>query len=155
QPGSLVQNASTGQQAAPLLTLVRSDIVTVVMRVPDNAAPYVRPGTEAIIRIDELPGVLIKARVTRREPSIQNRDRRMRVEVDLFNGSRRRLATLTARCVSTWLAPLAAAGLDPVAGFTASSFRVASRAAWVTDARSVDDPFPLVFNKTDLFGLVG
>ena len=45
-PGSFVQNASTGHPTA-LVTLERTDIVTVVMRVPDNVAPFVKMGTEA------------------------------------------------------------------------------------------------------------
>jgi HlyD family secretion protein len=86
-PGSFVQNASTGHPT-PVLTLERTDIVTVVMRVPDNFAPFVTPGTEAIIELDALPGVKIHGKVTRFPPSLEtaSRDRTMRIEVDLWNG---------------------------------------------------------------------
>jgi multidrug resistance efflux pump len=86
-PGSFVQNASTGQPT-PMLTLERSDIVTVVMNVPDNYAAYVAPGTEAVIRLDSLPGIKIHGKVTRFAPSVATaaHDRTMRVEVDLWNG---------------------------------------------------------------------
>jgi HlyD family secretion protein len=85
-PGSFVQNAST-RQATPMLTLERSDIVTVVMNVPDNYATYVSPGTEAIIQMDAIPGVKIIGKVTRFAPSLitSSHDRTMRVEVDLWN----------------------------------------------------------------------
>jgi multidrug resistance efflux pump len=58
--GTFVQNASTGH-SEPLLTVARSDIVTLTMKVPDNAAPYVTCDTEAVIQLDELPGVVIRS----------------------------------------------------------------------------------------------
>lgn len=87
-PGSFVQNASTGHPT-PVLSLERTDIVTVVMRVPDNYAPFVTAHTEAIIELDSLPGLKIHGRVTRFAPSLVTaaHDRTMRVEVDLWNGT--------------------------------------------------------------------
>lgn len=87
-PGSFVQSATTGHPT-PLLSLQRTDIVTVTMRVPDNFAPYVMPGTEAILELDALRGVKIRGAVTRFAPSLLNdaNDRTMRVEVDLWNRS--------------------------------------------------------------------
>jgi multidrug efflux pump subunit AcrA (membrane-fusion protein) len=86
-PGSFVQNAATGQTDA-LLTIERTDIVTVYMKLPNNYAPYVDRGTEAVIEMGELPGQLIHGKVTRFSPSLRETDRTMRVEVDLYNGSR-------------------------------------------------------------------
>ena len=63
QPGMLVQNASAGRPEA-LLKVARTDVVTLVMKVPDNYAPYVTTGTEAVVHIDQLPGVLIRGKVT-------------------------------------------------------------------------------------------
>ncbi len=85
-PGSFVQNASTGNPTA-ILTLERTDIVTVFMRVPDNFAPFVTAGTEAIIELDSLPGIKIHGKVTRFAPSLVTaaHDRTMPVEVDLWN----------------------------------------------------------------------
>jgi multidrug resistance efflux pump len=85
-PGSFVQNASTGH-VTPMLTLERSDIVTAVMRVPDNYAPHITPGTEAILTLDAMPGLKIHGKVTRFAPSLvtEAHDRTMRVEVDLWN----------------------------------------------------------------------
>jgi HlyD family secretion protein len=88
-PGSFVQNASTGHPT-PVLTLVRSDIVTVVMRVPDNFAPFVTTGTEAIFEPDNNPNIRIRGKVTRISKSLMtaSRDRTEAVEMDLWNGSR-------------------------------------------------------------------
>ncbi len=87
-PGFFVQNAGSGQ-ATPLLTIHRNDIVTVVMRLPDNFAPYVTPETEAIFETPSLPGVKIRGKVTRYPPSLvtPEKDRTMLVEVDLWNRS--------------------------------------------------------------------
>jgi multidrug resistance efflux pump len=88
-PGFFVQNAGNGH-ATPLLTIQRNDIVTVVMRVPDNFAPFVTPETEAVFETPSLPGVKIHGKVTRFPPSLSNpeHDRTMIVEVDLWNGSK-------------------------------------------------------------------
>ena len=87
-PGTFVQNATTAH-TEPLLTVVRDDIVTVYMKVPDKFAAYVNPDTEAIIQMDLLPGLVIHGKVTRYSSSLDNpeHDRTMRVEVDLYNGS--------------------------------------------------------------------
>jgi multidrug resistance efflux pump len=88
-PGSFVHNAATANRAEPLLTVERTDIVTVYMKVPDKYAPYVSKDTEAVIEMTDLPGELIRGKVTRFIPSLQTpeHDRTMRVEVDLYNGS--------------------------------------------------------------------
>jgi multidrug resistance efflux pump len=82
-PGSLVR---VGQL---VLTVQRTDIVTVTMKVPDTFASYVSPDTEAIIELSKLPGQLIHGKVTRFSPSLQTaeNDHTMLVEVDLYNGT--------------------------------------------------------------------
>lgn len=84
-PGSFVQNATTGSSET-LISVSRIDLLTVVAQFPDNAAPYIAEGTQAIIQIEDLSGDAIFAKVTRFSPTIQNSDRTIRVEVDLFNG---------------------------------------------------------------------
>ncbi len=88
-PGHFVQNASDGQ-TTPLLIIQRQDIVTVVVRVPDNFAPYITPNTEAIFETPSLPGVKIHGKVTRYPTSLVNpeKDRTMLVEIDLWNKSK-------------------------------------------------------------------
>jgi hypothetical protein len=87
-PGSFVQNSATGR-TDPMLTVARTDIVTVYMKLPDSYAPYVTRDTEAVIEMGELPGWRIRGKITRYSPSLQTpeHDRTMRVEVDLFSGS--------------------------------------------------------------------
>jgi multidrug resistance efflux pump len=87
-PGTFVHNAATAR-TEPLLTIVRDDIVTVYMKVPDTYANFVTADTEAAIQMSNLPGVEIRGKVTRFAPTIDNpeHDRTMRVEVDLYNGS--------------------------------------------------------------------
>ncbi len=87
--GATVQKADTGRPE-PLLIIERQDIVTVVMRVPDNYATYITPDTEAIFETPSLPGVKIHGKVTRYPTSLVNpeHDRTMVVEIDLWNDSR-------------------------------------------------------------------
>ncbi len=88
-PGTFIQNAASGD-SEPLFTVIRNDIVTVFMKVPDTYANFVSRDTEASIQMNSLPpGVEIRGKVTRFTPSIDNpaHDRTMRVEVDLYNGS--------------------------------------------------------------------
>jgi len=97
-PGSFVQNATTAR-TEPLLRVERTDIVTVYMQLPDVYAPYVTGDTNAIIEMSALPGVAIKGKVTRFTPSLQtpSKDRTMRVEVDLYNGTEEEYQKLLAR----------------------------------------------------------
>jgi multidrug resistance efflux pump len=83
-PGKFVQNSSTALTEA-LLSLARIDIVTVVAKVPDNAAPFISRDTPVEVQIDQLPGAVVQAKVTRFSPSIENTDRTMHVEIDLLN----------------------------------------------------------------------
>jgi multidrug resistance efflux pump len=138
QPGQLVQDASAGRSES-LLKIDRRDIVTLVMKVPDDSAPYVTRGTEAIVQIDQLPGVLIRGKVTRLAPSILNKDRTLRVEVDLFNGPPAAFWRFAARAVGTWMAPLGATN-----AFQTAMISNAVREVWSMDARSVTDPFPML-----------
>jgi multidrug efflux pump subunit AcrA (membrane-fusion protein) len=97
-PGDFVQNAATAN-TEPLLTVVRDDIVTIYMKVPDKFAPLVNPSTRAFIQLDLLPGLVIEGKVTRYSPSLDNpeHDRTMRVEVDLYNGTAAEFQAFLAR----------------------------------------------------------
>jgi multidrug resistance efflux pump len=106
-PGSFVQNASTGQSET-LISVGRTDLVTVVADFPDNAAPFIRDGIPATIELDDLPDVAITGKVTRHSPAVRASDRTMRVEVDLFNGNPDEFAPFAAKALSANLAPLIA-----------------------------------------------
>lgn len=75
----------------PILTVERTDIVTVTMKVPDTFASYVNQNTDAIIEMSELPGQAIHAKVTRQVPSLETKtnDHTMLVLVDLHNGTQK------------------------------------------------------------------
>ena len=89
----------------PILTVERTDIVTVAMKVPDTFAPYVRVGldpkdnTDAVIEMSELPGQAIHAKVTRMVPSLETKtnDHTMLVLVDLYNGTQKQYEDFIAR----------------------------------------------------------
>lgn len=84
-PGAFVQNASSGK-TTPLLTVVRTDRVTLVMWVPEKDAPLVTKDAEAVIRLDALSDRSLRARVTRLSRWLDpEKSRDMRVEVDLDN----------------------------------------------------------------------
>lgn len=93
-PGSFVQNATTGTSDV-LISIAKVDLVTVSAKFPDTIAPSIANGMPALVRIDDLPGVSIPAKVTRFAPTLQNADRTLRVEVDLFNGDEADYARLT------------------------------------------------------------
>ena len=83
-PGRFVANATTGA-SEPLMTVARTDLVTVVMKAPDVAAPFITPTTEVSIEFSQLPGVAVRGSVTRFSPVIDQADRTMRIEVDVCN----------------------------------------------------------------------
>lgn len=93
-PGSFVQNATTGTSDV-LISIAKVDLVTVSAKFPDSIAPSIENGMPALVTIDDLPGVSISAKVTRFAPTLQNADRTLRVEVDLFNGDEADYARLT------------------------------------------------------------
>jgi len=92
-PGSFLR---IGDQ---VLTVERTDIITVAMKVPDTFAPYVTEDTDAFIEMSELPGQAIQAKVTRKVPSLETKsnDHTMLVLVDLFNGTQKEYDDFVAR----------------------------------------------------------
>jgi len=95
-PGMFVQNATSGA-SDPLLTVARTDLITVRMKLPDVASPFVSRDTDVEVTIDDLPGLTIRGKVTRLAPAIEEGDRTMRVEMDIFNGTPTELQALNAR----------------------------------------------------------
>jgi len=86
-PGAFVTGALVLQGPTPVLTIVRTDIVTVGMRVPDTVAAMVGPDTEAELRLEAVSGGPIRCRLSRIAPSLGTADRTRLVEVDLWNGT--------------------------------------------------------------------
>jgi multidrug efflux pump subunit AcrA (membrane-fusion protein) len=135
--GTFVQNA-TSSTTEPLVTVARTDVVTVVTRLPDNVAPFVTRDTRVLVQLDELPGVLLEGRVTRFAPSVMNQDRTMRVEVDLFNGGAAEYGKFLGEYFAGQFA--AAAADSPLA---AVELAAAGRDQLGSRLKSISDPLPL------------
>ncbi len=84
-PGSFVQNASTGNPSA-MLRVVRTDWVTIVVWVPEKDAPFISKKTEAHVQLDALGDRPIRTRVSRYSHWLDpDKSRDMRVEIDIDN----------------------------------------------------------------------
>jgi HlyD family secretion protein len=95
--GHFVQPANSGTTstaAEPLFVVMRTDIIRVVVQVPEYDAPLVRDGAEAIVRLQAYPGQEIKCKVTRSSWALDNDSRTDRVELFLDNPD---LFTLTEK----------------------------------------------------------
>ncbi|HYH66318.1 MAG TPA: efflux RND transporter periplasmic adaptor subunit [Urbifossiella sp.] len=131
-PGKYVSGGSE-----PLMTVARTDLVTVVMKLPDNSAPYVSAGTQALVEFTQLPGVTARGAVTRFSPYIDPVDRTMRVEVDVFNGSSAESrVNRTKAAVAHGLAPLVP--FDRLAGLAAGG-SLPREAGWLPGDALVPD----------------
>ncbi|HEX4588350.1 MAG TPA: efflux RND transporter periplasmic adaptor subunit [Gemmataceae bacterium] len=135
--GAFVQNA-TASATKPLLTVERTDIVTVIARLPDNIAPLVTRDTRVLLTLDQMPGVQLEGRVTRFAPSVQNEDRTMQVEVDLFNRGKTGFARFLSQYFACQLA--ASGGVLPLDTLLLAA---AGRDELVPRLRSVSDPLPI------------
>jgi multidrug efflux pump subunit AcrA (membrane-fusion protein) len=142
-PGTFVQNATSGQSDA-LASVARTDLITVVVRLPDHAAPLITRGTEATIELEDHAGPAIFGQVTRFSPSIQNNDRTMRVEIDLFNGSRAAYARFIARRLAGNFGVLAAADVLSVACLRTGHLVLSAR-----HRKGVADALPACVNASE------
>jgi multidrug resistance efflux pump/beta-lactamase regulating signal transducer with metallopeptidase domain len=71
--------------AKPLLTVARTDIVRIVVQVPESSIAEIRTGARATVRIDALPNKQFEAKVSRFARALEPATRTMRVEIDLPN----------------------------------------------------------------------
>lgn len=114
-PGRFV--TATGM-TDPLITVARTDLVTVVAKLPDNAAPFVSWDTEALVEFTQLPGVTVRGPITRYSQAIDPTDQTMRVEVDVYNGPLNSYRAMLARAAAkTSILPLVP--VDRAFGFSA------------------------------------
>jgi RND family efflux transporter MFP subunit len=82
--GELVGSPNVGK-AAPLFTIVRSDLMRVVVPVPDRDTRFLDLGDPAKIWIDALPGAVFEGVVSRTAYEVDTHNRTLRVEIDLPN----------------------------------------------------------------------
>ena len=93
--GDFIRSADAGGDRAPMLSVERTDVMRLVIQVPDRDVPYVDVGDRAIVEIDALsrdmkftaPGGG-PAAVSRRADAEDPQSRTMRTEVDLANPNR-------------------------------------------------------------------
>lgn len=105
-PGKFVSNGAGGS-TDPLVTVARTDLVTVAAKVPDKAAPFVSWDTDATVEFDQLPGVVVRGPITRYSQAVDPADQTMRVEVDVYNGTQAEYREMLARAaVKTTVSPL-------------------------------------------------
>ncbi len=83
-PGSFIRSAADGNQT-PLLIVSRTDLMRVVIQVPDRDVVLTDPGDPAVVTIDGLGGREFRGTVSRIGESEDPTTRTMRVEVDLTN----------------------------------------------------------------------
>jgi RND family efflux transporter MFP subunit len=84
-PGDFVRGAKEGGPQVPVLTVERTDLMRVVVQIPDRDVPFADPGDPAMVEIDALPGKKFPAKVSRIASSEDPQTRLMRVEIDLRN----------------------------------------------------------------------
>jgi RND family efflux transporter MFP subunit len=68
----------------PLLEVQRTDLIRVVVQVPDLDVPTCLPGNEAVYKVDALPGEVFRGAVAR-VGEAEDEQKTMRVEIDLPN----------------------------------------------------------------------
>jgi HlyD family secretion protein len=83
-PGDFIR-AATESTHTPLLTVQRTDLMRVIVQVPDRDVILCDPGDPATLEIDALPGQKFYAKVSRIAQSQDPQTRLMRVEIDLPN----------------------------------------------------------------------
>jgi len=90
-PGDFVRSADSGGERVPVLAVERTDVMRVVVQVPERDVPLVDPGDPAVVEVDALPGVVFKTRgddkvvVSRLAASEDPHTRMMRTEVHVKN----------------------------------------------------------------------
>lgn len=91
--GAFIKSAD--QSSTPLFTVERTDVMRIVVQVPDRDVPYVSLGDPAVVEIDALPGVVFQTRgqttvaVARWAESEDPATRTMRTEIDIINPTNR------------------------------------------------------------------
>src|SRR5437870_3197623 len=84
-PDATIRAAGEKGGQTPLLTIQRTDVMRVVVQIPDSEARYADPGDTAYVEIDAFRGAKFEAKVSRIADTEDTQTRLMRVEIDLPN----------------------------------------------------------------------
>jgi multidrug efflux pump subunit AcrA (membrane-fusion protein) len=77
---------STGEsQGGALFAITKSDVIRILVSVPEGYAGWVRQGMSVKLYVQERPGVAILGKVTRTADSVDTNTRTMLIEVDVDN----------------------------------------------------------------------
>ena len=69
----------------PIYTVARTDVMRVVVEVPDREVPYANPGDKALVDVDALPGKHFQGTISRIAMAEDPNSRTERIEIDLPN----------------------------------------------------------------------
>jgi HlyD family secretion protein len=86
--GDFIRAAGQGGDI-PLLTVARTDLMRVVVQVPERDVPYTDPGDPAVVELDAISGKKFHGTVSRIAGSEDRVTRSMRTEIDLKNSGNR------------------------------------------------------------------
>jgi len=81
--GDFVRAAEDGGQT-PVLTVAETDVMRVVVKMPEDYVPLTRPGDKAVFKLDFTDHVF-EGKVARIADSLDRNDKTMRTEIDLPN----------------------------------------------------------------------
>jgi RND family efflux transporter MFP subunit len=83
--GDLIRSAISGGNHTPLLVIESTEVMRVVVQVPDRDARYADKGDTAFVELDALPGQKFEGKISRIADSEDPQTRLMRVEIHLAN----------------------------------------------------------------------
>ena len=84
-PGDFIRSANEGSGHEPVLTVHRTDLMRVVVQIPDRDVPFAEPGDPAMVAIDSLGGKKTVGKISRIARSEDPLTRLMQIEIDLPN----------------------------------------------------------------------
>ncbi|HVV98760.1 MAG TPA: efflux RND transporter periplasmic adaptor subunit [Planctomycetaceae bacterium] len=84
-PGDFIRDASGSDNTNPVLSVVRTDLMRVVVQASDRSAPYIKVGAPATVRVGALGGREFTGKVARIAKAENYETRTMRTEIDLPN----------------------------------------------------------------------
>jgi RND family efflux transporter MFP subunit len=126
--GDFIQDAANGS-SKPMLTVERTDVLRVVVQVPDRDVPFTDAGDKAVLEIDALPGEEFQGVVARTADSENHQTRTMRTEVDIQNPKNLLREGMYGR-VTLFLAP-SPAGVTVPSSCVVSDPKTKKPAVWV------------------------
>ncbi len=83
--GDFIRDAAQGSNTQSVLGLARTDLMRVVVYIPDSQVAYVDRGDEAVVRVQALGGEEFRGKVARFSNMEMASNRAMRAEIDIPN----------------------------------------------------------------------